>query len=156
MNLITSASVSIWQSLLFFDWYLTFIILFGQILVTIWKDICWAFCQYFMLTQQTPLTRNQKKTSLECKKRNKMSSFQLTPSIFLKIFNSIHMNSHENLKQRFICYLPMLTSGETWTNHIILFSSGNVFPRPVLYYRFLWFSTSFGKQGNHMSELQLA
>lgn len=127
-----SHHLSIWQSLLFFDWYLTFIILFGQILVTIWKDICWAFCQYFMLTQQTPLTWNQKKKSLECKERNKMSSFQLLHQFFRRFLTQFMW--HENLKQRFICYLPMLTSGETWTNHIILFSSRNVFPRLLFYY----------------------
>ena len=53
----------------FFDWNLTFIILFRQILVTIMKDICWAFWQYFVSVQKTSLTQNKKNHSLNVKER---------------------------------------------------------------------------------------
>lgn len=85
MNLISSVAVSTGQNHLFFDWNLTFIILFGQILVTIWKDICCAFCQYFMLAQQTLLTQNQKKHPLNAKERqNKL--FLINSVNFSKCF----------------------------------------------------------------------
>lgn len=126
MNLIISVSVSIWQSLLFFDWYLTFIILFGQILVTIWKDICWAFCQYFMFTQQTPLTQNQKNISW-MQKRNKMSSFQFSLSIFQRFLTQFM--GHENLKQWIICYLMLQEKVE----QITLFYSA-----AEIYFQELW------------------
>lgn len=126
MNLIISVSVSIWQSPLFFDWYLTFIILFGQILVTIWRDICWASCQYFMFTQQTPLTQNQK-NNFWMQKRNKISSFQLSLSIFQRFLTQFM--GHENLKQWFICYLMLQEKLE----QITLFYSA-----AEIYFQELW------------------
>lgn len=43
-----------------------------------------------MSTRQTPITQNQKKKIPWMQKRNKMSPFQLTLSIFQKILKSIH------------------------------------------------------------------